>query len=77
MQVGDRTTPYASQARYVTTRPDMTYKDRVDKIRSVRFNSNIAQDTSMLSDDGKRDENDIQMDSSGQDKMIVMTQRRP
>ncbi len=68
LQVGDRTTPYVIQARYVTTRPDTTYKDRVDKIRSVRFDSNIAQDMSMLSDDGKTNANDTQESSSGQDR---------
>ncbi len=66
LQVGDRTTPYVSQARYVTTRPDTTYKDRIDQIRSVRFDSNIAQDTS--TDDEKTDSNDTQDNSSGQDK---------
>ena len=77
LQIGDRRTPYASKARYVTTRPETAYKDRVDKIRSVRFDSNIAQDMSMLSDDGNTDGNDIQMDSSGQDKDDIYDHLKP
>ncbi len=66
LQIGDRATPYVSQARYVTTRPDTTYKDRIDQIRSVRFDSNIEQDT--FTDDEKTDSNDTQDNSSRQDK---------
>ncbi len=71
MQVGDRTTPYVSQARYVTTRPDITYKDRVDRIRSVRCDSNIGQDTS--TDDERIDSNENQDNSSGQNRGNAFT----
>ncbi len=73
LQVGDRTTPYVSQARFVTTRPDhhrpdTTYRDRVDQIRSVRFDSNIGQDTS--TDDERLDSTDIQDSDSGQTQPV-------
>ena len=66
LQVGDRTTPYISQARFVTTRPETAYKDRIDQIRSVRFDSNIGQDT--LTDDERLDSNDTQDSDNGQNQ---------